>query len=338
MSPAHEPASPAFDRAFYAVCDRRHFPGLVALLNSLRLKGHDEPLVVVDAGLTAVQRRRLADHAHLVPAPTGQPAVLLAPLGPTTHPARVAILLDADMIVTLPLHELVDVASGGRLVAFVNDPPNHDRWFADWSARLELGPLRRQPYVNAGLLVVPDSLAARLFSRWTERQTKIAFRETRYGGAKLWHPFYFADQDVLNALLAAELAGDELVFLDHRLAPHPPFRGVILEDARELRCRYVDGAQPFVLHHTLGKPWLTSTRATIYSTLLTRLLLEPDVALRLTPDELPLRLRRGRLAAVDRMRADRQARLHAAMRRQLGRFGLRTRLAAWRGRDAVSRA
>jgi hypothetical protein len=338
MSSASEPAGPEFDCAFYTVCDRRHFPGLVALLNSLRLKGHDEPLIVVDAGLTTAQRRRLTSHAHLVTAPAGEAAVLLAPLGPTTHPARVAILLDADIILTRPLHELADRASRGRLVAFVNDPPNHERSFAEWSHRLGLRPPRRQPYVNAGFLVVPEGLAARLFPLWAERQTRVPLSETRYGRAKLWDPFYFADQDVLNALLATELKSDELAILEHRLAPHPPFRGVRLDDSRRLLCRYSDGTQPFVLHHTLGKPWLTATRATVYSTLLTRLLLDSDVALPLGPNELPLRLRRGRLASVDRIRADRQAHLRAAARRQLGRFGIRTRLTTRRGRNALTRA
>jgi hypothetical protein len=335
MSSALESAGPEFDCAFYTVCDRRHFPGLVALLNSLRLKGHSEPLVVVDAGLTAAQRRRLAAHAHLVTAPAGEAAVLLAPLGPTTRPARVAVLLDADIIVTRSLHELVETASKGRLVAFVNDPPNHERSFAEWSARLGLRPLRRQLYVNAGLLVVPEGLAARLFPLWAEGQASVPLSETRYGRAKLSDPFYFADQDVLNALLATEFASDDLAILEHRLAPHPPFGGVRLDDPRRLLCGYSDGTQPFVLHHILGKPWLTATRSTIYSALLTRLLLESDVALPLEPQELPLRLRRGRLASLDRIRADRQARLRSAARRQLGRFGVRTRLAARRSRNAV---
>jgi hypothetical protein len=35
--------------AFYAVSDSAHFIGLVALVNSLRLAGHTEPLLVATA-------------------------------------------------------------------------------------------------------------------------------------------------------------------------------------------------------------------------------------------------------------------------------------------------
>ena len=44
------------DIAFYTVTDSHHFLGVVGLVNSLRLVGHDEPVFVTDAGLTAEQR------------------------------------------------------------------------------------------------------------------------------------------------------------------------------------------------------------------------------------------------------------------------------------------
>ena len=56
--------------AFYAVTGRDFFPGAVALLNSLRLLGHDEPLLVVDCGMTARQRELLAEHATVLAAPS----------------------------------------------------------------------------------------------------------------------------------------------------------------------------------------------------------------------------------------------------------------------------
>jgi hypothetical protein len=93
-----------------------------------------------------------------------------------------------------------------------------------------------------------------------------------------------------------------------------------------------------LLHHFLAKPWLKATRSNIYSLLLPRLLLAPDVALRLEPEQLPLRLREGRLAATDRGRANLQAFVYENGRKQLGRFGIRTRLAAWRRRHAAARA
>src|SRR5690348_1230595 len=115
--------------AFYSMCDSRHFPGAVALLNSLRLVGHDEPMFLVDAGLTDEQRTLIARHVTVIPAPEGVPVFRLPPFGPSKHPAGVAILLDADIIVVRPLRHLIDVARNGRLVGFINDKPNHERFF-----------------------------------------------------------------------------------------------------------------------------------------------------------------------------------------------------------------
>jgi hypothetical protein len=318
-------------RAIYSVADRKHFPGAVALLNSLRLLGHDEPFILVDAGMTGEHLSRLEGHATVVRAPEGTPPVFLAPHGPLERPAEVAILLDADIVVTRQLTELVAIADAGRLVTFINDAPNDDRFFPEWAEVLGLGSLRRRPYINAGQLLLPATLATRLLPRWVEGQERIGTAHSRYGNATLDDPFYFADQDVINAVLAADFSEDEVLTLEQRLAPHPPFAGLRMEDEVGLACRYDDGVRPFMLHHIMAKPWLAATRSTIYSRLLTRLLLADDVAIRLEPGDLPLRLREGRLAAVDRTRAHVQAIVRSEGRRQLGRFGIRTRLRALRG-------
>lgn len=313
------------------MADQRFFPGAVALLNSLRLAGHQEPLIVVDAGLTAAQQRTLAGHAVIVPAPTPTPpAVFLAPVGPLQVQADVAVLIDADIIATRSLDGLVETARSGRITGFVDCPDNSCRFFPEWAPALGLDGLRRQPYLNAGLLAFPGAFSDRLLLPWIRAQAAIGTRNTRYGRARLDDPFYFADQDVLNALLASRFTPDELCVLPHRLAPHPPFTGVSLIDEQACRCRYPDGTEPYLLHHVLAKPWLRATRHTAYSTLLSRLLLEPDVELRLEPSELPLRLRRGRWAAADRARADTVSYVRVNGRRQLGRFGIRTRLRARR--------
>ncbi|WP_020135360.1 hypothetical protein [Streptomyces sp. 351MFTsu5.1] len=319
--------------AFYTVADRRFFPGLVALLNSLRLTGHEEPLVVVDIGLSSEQRVLLADHVVLVEPPSpDMPAVFVAPYGPLRRPAEVAVLIDADIIVTRPLTELTEAARQGRIVAFVDCLPNSHRFHPEWETTLGLGPLRRRRYLNAGFLAYPHALTERLLPPWTEGQRTVGVAHSRYGSATLDDPFYFADQDVLNAVLAARFEHDELLVLDHRLAPHPPFPGLELVDRDRLTCRYADGTEPFLLHHVLAKPWLRATRDTVYSTLMTRLLLAPDVPLRLDPPALPLRLREGRAAALDRRRADAVTLVHDQGRHQLGRFGIRTRLARRRAR------
>jgi hypothetical protein len=321
--------------AIYAVSDSRFFLGAVALVNSLRLVGHEEPIFLVDAGLTLEQRRLLSDHVTIISASEGEHSVFLMPFGPLEHPAEVAVLLDVDIIVLRPLTELIEAARGGRLVAFVNSEPNHDRFFPEWSQALELGPMQRRPYLAAGQLFVPQALGERLLPLWAEGQRKISLATTRYGRARLTDPFYFADMDVFNAIVAARLEDDELVMIEHRLAPHPPFADVRLIDADGLACRFTDGTQPFLLHHILGKPWLTATRTTLYSLLLPRLLLSDDVALRLEPKDLPLRLRGGWFAAADRFRTDVQAAVYWNTRWQLGRFGIRTRLAEARQRRAA---
>jgi hypothetical protein len=324
--------APVLRCAFYSVCDSRHFLGLVALLNSLRFVGHDEPFFLVDAGLTDEQRRLIQGHVTTIPAPPSVPPMFLTPLGPLQHPARVAVALDADIIVTRALNELIDDAEAGRLVAFVNNAPNDDRFFAAWGSALGLGPLRRQPYLAAGQLFIPAALNRRVLELWSDLQAKVPVQWTRYGGARLSDPFYFADMDVFNAIVAARLDLEELSIVEHRLAPNPPFTGVRLVDEECLLCAYADGMRPFFLHHILAKPWLRATRRNLYSMLLPRLLLAADVTVRLEPHHVPLRLRRGRLAAADRLRAHVQAATYWYTRRQLGRFGIRTRIAARRRR------
>jgi hypothetical protein len=326
---------PPLPCAFYSACDSRYFVGVVALLNSLRLVGQAEPFFLVDGGLTPEQRALIADHVTLIPAPPGVDRIFLAPVGPMEHPANVAVILDADVIVIQPVTELVERARGGRLIAFENIWPNHDRFFPEWESALDLKPIRRQPYVNAGQLLVPSSLSTRLLSSWLGGTRQLDARRTWMGKASLSEPFYFGDQDVLNAILASTLDPNELTILDYELAPHPPFPRLSLLDVEWLLCRYADGEQPFFLHHTIAKPWLKATPSNVYSRLLTRLLLAPDVTVRLQPSQLPLRLREGHIAGVDRRRATAQAFLYAHARKQLCRFGIRTRIREWQRAHAI---
>jgi hypothetical protein len=320
------------DQAFYTVSDRRYFLGTVALLNSLRLLGHSDPVFLVDAGLSDEQRDLIAGHVTLIPAPKAVPAFFLKVLGPLSYPADVAMLLDADVIVVRPLDELIDAARTGRMVAFINNEPNHDRFFADWAQMLGLGPLQRRAYLANGQLWIPRSMNTRVLQPWRDAQHKVDIRRTCLGRGTLMDPFYFPDMDVFNAIVSAHLEPDEVLAYEHRLAPHPPFAELALIDKRRLVCRYPDGTQPFLLHHILDKPWLKPTRANAYSRLLPRLLLAPDVSLRLEPELLPVRLREGWLAAGSRVRANAQATVFSETRRQVGRLEIRTRLRARRAR------
>lgn len=274
--------------------------------------------MVTDAGLLPDQRRRLEEHVTVRSAERELPPYVLK-LSPSLEPpADVLVLVDADMILTRPLAEPIEIAAAGKIVAFAD--PVSPRFFPEWAGLLGPPPLRRQAYINAGLLVLPDVSGRRLLGETVDLVAKLDIAETQHGTGSAEDPFFYYDQDVLNAVLSG--ASEETVVLDERLAPHPPFSGLELVDAETLRCRYPDGTEPFVVHHVLAKPWLAATRVNVYQRLLRRVLLAPDVPLRLDAAELPLRLRDGFAAAVDRARADLVARAGAVR----GRLGLRRRL------------
>jgi hypothetical protein len=333
------PLMQAEGTAFYCVSDARHFVGVVALLNSLRLAGHREPIFVLDCGLEPWQRTALAEHTTLVRDRSGLPPMLLKAAVPLQHPASLMVVLDADVLVTRNLGPLLDAARSGRIVAFVNE--NADRFFPAWGELLGFGTPRQQPYVASGHIFVPGDRGGRKFLEvFHAAQHSVDLDRTLLSNDGLIvrstpdDPFHYPDMDVLNAVLATVVEPERQLAFDYLLAPHAPFRGVELVQRETLRCRYRDGTSPYILHHILRKPWLTPTRSNVYSRLLPRVLLEPDVELRLDPSQVPRRLRSGRLAAVERTRADFQAFVHAHAR---GKLGLRPRLAAWRATRAGGR-
>jgi hypothetical protein len=72
-----------------------------------------------------------------------------------------------------------------------------------------------------------------------------------------------------------------------------------------------------VVHNILpAKPWLKPMFDGVYSRLLKRCLIGPDLAIRVPPGRLPLRFRDGALAAAERRRIAAVVRLgwHAGMR------------------------
>src|SRR5438093_51315 len=119
--------------AFYCVSNALYFLGAAALVNSLRLTGHGEPVYVLDCGLTPEQGELLASHATVVPAPSEAPPWLLKTVAPLRHPAEVMVLIDADIVVTRSLSELIDAAAGGRIVAVEH---GSDRYFPQWGRLL----------------------------------------------------------------------------------------------------------------------------------------------------------------------------------------------------------
>lgn len=308
------------DGSFYCVADSNYFLGVVSLFNSLRLLGHDEPMYVLDRGLTADQRERLSKHACIVDADDDQHAILSKSVAPLRFPADVMVLLDADMIVTRRIDDLVEQARGGKVVAFADAI---DRFFPEWETILALPPLRRGTYVNAGFFAFSRSVGLQLLERARDTHRKVQLHGSRLGAGTPADPFYFPDQDAWNAVLFSCLEPDQVAAYANRLAPFPPFDGVILEDVHKVLCRYEDGERPYLLHYISRKPWLVSTPRSVYTQLLPRLLLADDLPLRLRDDEVPLRLRSGRLAGGAALVAEGAA--WGASHR--GRVGLRRRLA-----------
>jgi hypothetical protein len=287
--------------AFYCVTDARYFPGAVAMLNSLRLHGHSEPLFVCDCGLTTNQRARLESEARLVDAQGSAAPWLQKVHAPLAQPADVMVLIDVDMIVTRPLTELIEAARGGRVVAFRND---RDVYFPQWGELLDLGPQRPGPYVSSGLVALGSHPGLDLLGLWGDRQGRVELEPSYFGSNHPGYPFPFLDQDVLNAILRTRIAPGDLIALEHRLAANPPFDGLRVTDLEAARAAYRDGVEPYVLHHFDRKPWRARLRANVYSRLLTRLTLGDGLAVRLEPSELPLRLRTGAAAGADRLATD----------------------------------
>ena len=121
----------AFDaRSFYSVADREYFLGAVALINSLRLVGHRERMVILDCGLAEEQRDLLGREATIVTVSQNDletlPRFLLRDRAPLLRPAETMILLDADIIVTRSLEPIFKLAQAGKIIAF--DDPLGDRF------------------------------------------------------------------------------------------------------------------------------------------------------------------------------------------------------------------
>ena len=162
------------------------------------------------------------------------------------------------------------------------------RRFSDqWRSVLRLPPVRRQPYVNSGLVALPFDAGTRLMRLVEEALPAVDVGRSFWTHGAEDDPFLFLDQDVINALLASEFPRDLLAVLPSRLAPQPPFEGLSVSAGKPLRLRYPDGEEPFAVHHTMRKPWLDRIPANAYSELLGSLLLDPKLPIRLRPGDVP---------------------------------------------------
>jgi hypothetical protein len=283
---------------FYTIANSRFFVGAVALLNSLRLVGHAEPLVVLDAGLAPGQRRLLEGHARIVSLPDGvaHDAYLSKPYPHLAGAEGVVALIDSDVIVTRPLGEALEAAAAGKICLYPEHHESRGRFFASWAEALSLRePLRREPYMGGGFVVLSVDRWPGFLERWWEACGRVP--PGQHFGRDMEQPFWAGDMDALNALLMSEvppgsvetLPEDDVVLWDEL----PSVRVV---DAATLDCRRPSGLRPAMLHYSFSpKPWEPKAwlrvRDDSFCRLLPRVLFGDDVALRLDPRAVPVWVR-----------------------------------------------
>jgi hypothetical protein len=292
---------------YYTIANAPFFPGLVALLNSLRLSGNAGELVVLDRGLTPEQRALVGPHVRLVelgPEEVVHPTVL-KPFPHALHPRGVIMLVDSDMLVVRSLDRIAERAAAGRVCLFPDPIP--DRWHADWAELLELrAPVRRGRYLNTGFVALDVDRWPSLLERWWQLCARIPPGQV-FGDYSL--PFWASDQDVLNALLRSELPEDAVDVLPEAGEAFPEqLLRVRVTDERTLSCE-LDGGPATILHYSLGpKAWQRHgwlrLRDDAYVQLLPRVLFADDVTVRLDPRELPFIVRPGTMPATVRRSLD----------------------------------
>jgi len=280
---------------FYTVSDADFFPGTVGLLNSLRLTGHREDLVVLDNGLTRNQRDRLEMHVQVVSLANdrGQTPYGLKPYPFRCGASGTVVVIDSDVIVTASLAPAFALAEAGRICMFAEEDGCRARWFAEWEHLLSLNASpRRQEYFSTGMVALSTDHWPQLLERWWEACSRIpadvAFAEHD-------HPLCYPDSDALNALLMSEIpAGSVAVSpeLQQTYASDAFKGGLVIADKNRLVCLN-HGREVSILHHDQRpKVWNPTGRgrlrsADAYVRLLPRVLFADDVLLRLQAEDVP---------------------------------------------------
>jgi hypothetical protein len=284
---------------FFTTSDAAYFPGLVALLNSLRLTGHEQELVVLDLGLTEPQRAALESKVTLYELPEGltRHSMFVKPFPALIEPDGVVVLVDSDMIVTSSLEPIVQRAASGKICAFPNHYSALTRRYDEWSELFELAaPLRSETYLNAGFVAVSVEQWPTFLRRWWDA---CEAAEARFLSGEDREPVAQWDQDAFNALLMSEIPREDVEAL-------PAYewhldRVEIIDEAR-LECRAGGKVQPLLHTPRSPKVWQRGgwrhieyqTRA--YVRLMPRVLFARDVAVRLSPSEVAPWVRPGVLA------------------------------------------
>src|SRR6266487_1359271 len=161
--------------AFYTVSDARFFVGTVALLNSLRLTGNEQPLVVLDQGLEPEQREQLGRHATVVTFESQlRHPVTVKPFPCMVDGAATVVVIDSDMIVASSLDDVVAEANVGRICLFPDHISDRARWFAEWQEVFDLvDEPRRQAYLNSGFVALATEHWPAFLRRWWDACNRI---------------------------------------------------------------------------------------------------------------------------------------------------------------------
>jgi hypothetical protein len=289
---------------FYTVCSSKYFVGLVGLLNSLRLVGHTERVVVLDCGLNEEQKSLIRGHCELmVPPPERARNVAIFKafmLQNDRTETEIAIMIDSDVIVTRRLDDKIAAARAGKICVFTD--PESDRWFPDWATIFPMqAALRRETYATATLIVISTRHWPHLFDRWWAYCERLINEDSYQEGRPNQNPVAQIDQDALNALLMSEVpAGSVYRPSIHELVQSPFQRATVI-DAETLECVY-EHTRTSLLHWPgRSKPFMAWARfdaGNAQVVLLRRLLMAKDVAIKIPDHYLPLRLRSGGLGAA----------------------------------------
>jgi hypothetical protein len=277
---------------FFTRADSKSFIGLLALVRSLRLQGHDEALTVLDLGLTAHQRSVLEGQCDVVRVPgiARRHPWLVAPYPYLLNAEGTVVYLDCDVIVTSRLDHALAAARRG-LVCAAPDPAT--RWFADWESIFAIKrSLRREVYVNSGFVAFSTLYFLHLQRRWWECCDRMAqhLDTPPSGNATRLHchqnranPIALPDQDALNALLMSEVPAGRVQLLpkDAVGQGRRELAQIIVVDLRRLESGHA--GRRTTLFHAWGRPkpwqakaWRNLTR-TPYVRFLRRLLSGADV-------------------------------------------------------------
>jgi hypothetical protein len=290
---------------FYTIGDARYFLGVVGLLNSLRLTGHEQKIVVLDCGLTPKQRDLLSPHCTLFQMPkelaTNPTQFKAFPY--LLQPQGTVVIIDSDILVVRSLQGLIDTGKQGNICVFPDLGIN--RYCQQWHEFFALSsPPRKQTYVNAGFIAFSTNYWPNLLERWWQACERTFAHTTISEGASHTSPCAAGDQDALNAILASEYPTEALALQSKYEEIGGRFlREVQIVNLQTLACKYCQNDITMLHSNGSPKPWEAKTvrslvRRFAYVKLLRRLLTGTDVPIKVPTEDLPMVYRPGLLGQL----------------------------------------